>query len=156
MITGCSDILEITVVIGAQPETAIDLISKYGVVRMIQVRAHADPYHNPQARAAQDTTQLYLRLKNSLSAEAQAKVALRVLDYNFDDKRYVSGKCLLKVVTMESSIDQRDQSPQPPTSWRPRHRDGAPRFRHEALQPVCQWPHHFTRSPRRNHHGSKT
>ena len=104
-VAGWSDILEIPVVLGAVPDVTVNLISQYGVVTMVQVRAHAESYNAVQCRTAQDTNQLYLCLMNSLTAEAQAKVSLRVKEYTFDEEKYVSGTCLLKIVIMESSID---------------------------------------------------
>jgi hypothetical protein len=107
MFGGWTDILNIPLIPGAEPEILINLISHYGMIKPHEVRRHAAMYYNTHTRVAQDTATLFVCIMNSLSPDAQNKISIREKDYTFTDGDtvYVSGTCLLKIVIDEACID---------------------------------------------------
>jgi hypothetical protein len=104
--SGWTDILMISQVIGAEHEVLINLVTHHGMLSLEQVRAHVATYDATPTRAAQDTTQLYVCIMNSLTPEAQNKITIREEEYILGEElNTVLGTCLLKVIVMEASID---------------------------------------------------
>lgn len=80
-----------------------DFLQYYGVISLEQVRAHAYTYVNEQTRTAQDSTQLFYCLWNSLSSAGRAKISIWDSDYTIDGQ--MAGVPMLKVIIRESDID---------------------------------------------------
>ena len=81
----------------------VELIANYGTVTMEQLRENARTYVTTQTRVAQDSTQLYTCLMNSLSSVGWSKVTLQEDEYTIRGMKV--GVLLLKVIIRVSAID---------------------------------------------------
>ena len=80
-----------------------DLIANYGEVDIDHLRTFEQSYIGQQTRAAQDSSQLYNCLMNSLSKEATDIITIWKDDYMIQEMP--SGNLLLRVIIRESHID---------------------------------------------------
>ena len=83
------------------PHTCI--ITNYGQINIDHIRIYETTFISTPTRPAQDTTMLYHRLMNSLSAEALDMITIWKNDYMIN--KTPSGNLLLKVIIRESHID---------------------------------------------------
>ena len=81
----------------------VEFIANYGTISMEQLRANARQYVTTQTRVAQDSTQLYTCLMNSLSTVGWSKVTLQEEEYTINSMKV--GILLLKVIIRVSAID---------------------------------------------------
>ena len=86
-----------------EPDELLNLLTEYGQLSLDQVRDHVETYINQPVRAAQDSMQLYLCIKATLTKEGEASVMLKQEDFTVLGTP--SGVALLKVVINESYID---------------------------------------------------
>lgn len=80
-----------------------DFIEHYGIISLGQVRAHASTYVNTHTRLAQESTQLFYCLWNSLSSAGRAKISIWDNDYTVNGQ--LAGVPMLKVIIRESDVD---------------------------------------------------
>jgi hypothetical protein len=90
-------------------EDALDLLTQYGQISWQQVHAYVISYIGLQGRTSQDSRTLYLCLKNSLTKEANAKMALFESQYviELENGRFESGVALLRLIITEAYVDTR-------------------------------------------------
>ena len=82
-----------------------DLVKHYGSVTIEQVRVHATTYLQGHTRNAQNSSQIYSCLSESLTAEAKNKVALETPKFCINDTN--DGLLYFKVIVGLAHIDTR-------------------------------------------------
>jgi hypothetical protein len=103
---GWRSILEIPTAGG----TTKDLIDLYGLIELAEVKAHAMTYENEGGRDAQNASQMYEFLYNSLTEEAKLMVLSDYVDYtivNEDGVHINNGPTFLKVIIRNTTVDTR-------------------------------------------------
>ena len=103
---GWREILEIPTADG----TIKDLIDLYGLIELGDVKAHALTYENEGGRNAQNASQMYEFLYNSLTEEAKLMVLSDYTDYTIvnDDGIHINnGPTFLKVIIRNTTVDTR-------------------------------------------------
>ena len=87
-----------------------DLIDLYGLIELGDVKAHAMTYENEGGRNAQNASQMYEFLYNSLTKEAKLMVLSDYSDYtivNEDGVHINNGSTFLKVIIRNTTVDTR-------------------------------------------------
>ena len=84
-----------------------DFILNYGQVSLEEIKAFDQTYLHLQVRPAQDSSQLFKCLMNSISKEGKVKINLWKDQYTvkINGVGYYSGTMLLKVIVRESHLD---------------------------------------------------
>jgi hypothetical protein len=100
---GWSDIMEIPRDLARPLDETDNIMTAYGTIPIARVREHVATYIQTEARAAQDSYQIYLCIMATLTKEAKSRIVLQKDQYNVND--IPSGVLLLRLVIQESSID---------------------------------------------------
>jgi hypothetical protein len=101
---GWHDVLNVPEDAIANPAANLhNLIDAYGELTLQQVIIHAGTYITGQNRQAQNSSQLYHCLTNSLSQEGMSKVS--IWEDQYTSNGIPSGPALLKIIIRESSLD---------------------------------------------------
>lgn len=100
---GWTTILEVPQDIAHPDDDLMNILTEYGRISIQQVRDHVQTYLANQSRAAQESMQLYMCLKASLTKEGEAMIMLQADSFTVNNVQ--SGVLLLKVIINESYID---------------------------------------------------
>jgi hypothetical protein len=93
----------------SQGGQSYNLISSYGQVELASIRAQAHALETAASRDTQNSSQMYLFLKTSLTDGLLGRVISHVGDYT-SDTGFEDGPSLLKVIVTISHVDTRAQS----------------------------------------------
>ena len=102
-LSGWNDIMLIPKDLEEPHHNFTHLLTNYGEVDIEQVQAHSITYVNGANRSAQDSSQLYHCLMNSMSSEGTSKISVWSHEYIINDVG--RGPVLLKVIIRESDMD---------------------------------------------------
>ena len=100
---GWTAILEVPQDVAHPDDDLMNILTEYGRISIQQVRDHVETYLTNESRAAQESMQLYMCLKASLTKEGEATIMLQADSFTMDNVQ--SGVLLLKVIINESYID---------------------------------------------------
>jgi len=100
---GWTAILEVPQDVAHPDDDLMNILTEYGRISIQQVRDHVETYLTNESRAAQESMQLYMCLKASLTKEGEATIMLQADSFTVDNVQ--SGVLLLKVIINESYID---------------------------------------------------